>query len=680
MKKLLSLVVILMPAIAGADSRALGTLFPLHAQIDAAGPGLCRLELPEEVISACRADFADLRVIGLDGREIPYIVDNPEPAGYATGVSFGASPEIINAERSHEVRDDSVGIFHESYVLALPALPAEIPAWDLVLTVARREFVGRLELTAIDERGNRIPVVQGGSIFRLPAAQAERLRYSIPVRNATTLEIAIESQDDGYLDPRFSVEATRFLPVFGTSKVDLEVLEVRNAASLTEVVVRRPRGLVPRRLVIATATDTFHRRITVWDEGPGADPEPLGAGAVLRVAAAAPVEALEIVLRPPRGDRLRLVVENQDSPALDGMEVSALMPRPVLVFSLPDGPPMASLYFGGGRAHRPHYDLAALDPQHRLPVHGESTDRVLAVLDPSHSQSATLGAVDRNPDYDTSPVLSFAIHPGAEFDVRPYSHRRRLEIAPSAEGLARIPLDPADLAVARPDLADLRIVDRDGRQWAYLRQSEARADFTALRFEGHETDSRVSTYTIETPGGLLDIHRVTFEVEAPYFDREFTLHGLTEDGGGRVLARGRLARRAGDPRPLSIHVPTSRVSGLKLEIQDGDDAPLVFQHAEARTLVPDLYLAAEAGIYELLLGFPEAEAPVYELERVRSTILAVPASVATRSELESNPAFNARSRVHGDRLQKLILWAALGLAVIVLAALTLRAARQEGVD
>lgn len=680
MKKLLSLVVVLLPAVVLADSQELGTLFPLRAQIGAAEPGLCRLELPEEVIGACRADLADLRIFGHDGREIPYIVDNPEPSGHATGVSYGASPEIIDAGRSHVVRDDRVSVFRESYVLELPVLPADIPAWDLVLSVGKREFVSRFDLTAIDAEGRRTPIVQGGSVFRLPAAGAEKLRFSIPIRGAETLELAIESQDAGFLEPGFSVEATRFLPVFGTSRAALEILEKRDLEAVTEVVVGRPHGLVPRRLVIATSTDTFHRRVTVWDEGPGADPEPLGTGVVLRVASVSPVEILEIVLRPPRGDRLRLVVENQDSPGLEQMAVSALMPRPVLVFSLPDGPPSATLYFGGGRAHRPHYDLAALDPQSRMPAHGESADQVLAVLDPSRSRPATLAAVERNPGYDPAPVLAFAIHPGAELDIRPYSHRRLLEIAPSSEGLARLPLDPADLAVLRPDLADLRIVDGDGRQWAYLKQNDARAVFTTLRLGEHGTDNRVSHYALELPDGSLDVNRLILELEAPYFDREFTLHGRIEDGGDRVLARGRLARRAGDPRPLIVNVPACRVSGLKLEIEDGDDAPLVFHRVEARTLAPDLYIAAEAGSFNLLLGFPEAETPVYELERVRSTILAVPASVVATDELEANPAFNASSRIHGSALQKLILWAALGLAVIVLVALTLRAARQEGGD
>jgi hypothetical protein len=301
------------------------------------------------------------------------------------------------------------------------------------------------------------------------------------------------------------------------------------------------------------------------------------------------------------------------------------------------------------------------------------------VLDPARARIATLGSPERNPSYDPAPVLSFAIHPGAELDPRPYSHRRRLQVAPSAEGLTRLRLEPADLAVARPDLADLRIVDADGRQWAYLRQDAAASMVIPVEVARHEVDDRVSIYTIELEGGPLTLHRLDLEVGAPYVDRDFVLTGALPEGGERVLARGRLIRRADDPRPSTIAFPSTRVTGLRLEVSNGDDAPLELDDVETRTTVPDLYLAAEAGDYDLLLGYPDDRAPVYELERVRSAILAVPAAEIGALDLEPNPDFNASSRIAGSAAtQKIILWAALAAAVVVLFALTLRAARQEG--
>jgi len=677
MKTLWLTAVVLVASSVFAGTQALSSLFPLRAEIGAPGAGLHRLELSAEVIGACRADLADLRILAADGREIPYIVDNPEPVSVTTTVSYEARLEVISAKRSRETVDEQVTMYREHFVLDLPDLPAEVPAWDLILAVARAEFVSRLDVVAIGPGGRRTPIITGGSAFRLPSSAAERLRFSIPVRDAARLEVSLESEDPGYLRPRFSVESSRFLPELGSAQVDLVIREVLSEIDTTEIVVDRPRGLVPRRLAISTSTDTFHRRITVWDEGPGADPKPLGVSSVLRVAARAPVEVLEIPLRPPRGDRLRLVIENQDSPALQNVGFTALLPRPVLVFSLPEGSAPATLYFGGGRARRPRYDLAALDPQHRLPVYGEAAEQALAVLDPALAGAATLGRAQRNPGYDASPVLAFAMHPGAGIDERQYQHRRRLDVAPSAEGLSRLPLEPADLAVLRADLADLRIVDDAGRQWAYLRRDRARRVFSALEITGHRRDDRISKYELTIPTGALVIDRLDLEAEAPYFDRDFTLRGRLDDGTDRELARGRLVRRAGDPRPSTIVVERQRVTRLELEVEDGDDAPLTFRRVEARSSAPDLYVAATAGEYHLLLGFPEAEAPVYELERVRSTILAVGASEVVRGELESNPAFSAASRLAGSgTAQKFLLWAVLGLAVIVLVVMTLRTARQ----
>ena len=130
------------------------------------------------------------------------------------------------------------------------------------------------------------------------------------------------------------------------------------------------------------------------------------------------------------------MIENRDSPPLERVGVAALMPRPVLVFSQPEGAE-TTLYFGGGRAHRPRYDLEALDPQRRLHLHGETAEQALAVLDPSRAAPAFLAPGERNPSYDASPVLSFAMHPGAAIDARRYEHRRRLTVAPSETPTAR---------------------------------------------------------------------------------------------------------------------------------------------------------------------------------------------------------------------------------------------------
>ena len=80
----------------------------------------------------------------------------------------------------------------------------------------------------------------------------------------------------------------------------------------------------------------------------------------------APIEERSIPIAHPRGDRLRVVIDNGDSPPLDAVAVRAALRRPALVFS--PAPRRAAalvvgtLLFGGGRAFRPRYDLQALLP------------------------------------------------------------------------------------------------------------------------------------------------------------------------------------------------------------------------------------------------------------------------------------------------------------------------------
>ncbi len=678
LQRLLILSMVIAVQAADLPAENLATLFPNRASISIDGPGLSRLELPAGVIGPCRSDLADLRILSLSGREVPYLVDSPDAVGTVVELRHRATPEVMSAKRSRKALDSRVTRYREDYVLGVPPVPEDVAAWDLVVSVARPDFVSRVTITSIDGQGRGTTLLQDGSFFRLPDAGAEKNRFTIPDRKISRLELTLEGLDQGYLDPRFTLEARRILPVSEKNGAALEITEVRQLPRATELVVKRPRGLVPRRLRLMTTTGTFHRKITVWDEGPGADPEALGSSAVLRIDAIAPIESLEIPLRPARGDRLRVVINNEDSPPLETLALAALVPQPVLIFSLPEGETHATLVFGGGRAHRPRYDLFALEGRGDLPAAGNSADRALALLDPARASTATLGPVESNPLYDATPALSFAMHPGAPIDPRLYSHRRRIEVQPSPEGLARIEIDTRDLAVMRPDMADLRIIDSETRQWAYLRQDRSRTVDIELRQTGHRVEDRWSHYSLEVPDPPMTVGRLRIQTEAPFFDRDFRLQATLEDGKKRDLAQGRFFRRLGDPRPVRVDFSQTRVVGLELILNDGDDAPLALHSVSARIPAPNLYLAAEPGTYEVLMGFPEAQPPHYELEKIRSTILAVPAAAVTSGSLEDNPLFSAARRLSGAAdMQKILLWAVLGFAVIVLVLMTLRTARQE---
>ena len=156
----------------------LDALFPLRAPIQTDGVGLTRLELPAEVLRVCRPDLADLRILAADGAEVPYVVDNPAAPGVATRVRYGASPEVLDAARSRAVVD-RVAIYREYFLLEIPQVPPDVPAWELVFDIAAREFVAALDVTAVDNGADFLVVGRPIRTAENPAAAAEHIQQEI---------------------------------------------------------------------------------------------------------------------------------------------------------------------------------------------------------------------------------------------------------------------------------------------------------------------------------------------------------------------------------------------------------------------------------------------------------------------------------------------------------------------
>jgi hypothetical protein len=129
---------------------------------------------------------------------------------------------------------------------------------------------------------------------------------------------------------------------------------------------------------------------------------------------------------------------------------------------------------------------------------------------------------------------------------------------------------------------------------------------------------------------------------------------------------------------VRIGVDARRIESLTLKIHDGDDAPLALSRVEGRFPVPEIYVAAPAGEYTLLIGNPEDQPPAYELAQVRETVLAVRSNEAVLGRLEANPQFSASARLaSGGGPQQVLLWVALIVVVGALSVVTLRMVRQQ---
>lgn len=685
----------------------LPSLFPRRAPVSAPEGELARLDVPAEVLAACRPDLSDLRLVGADGREVAYAVLEGLAPDRAVEMRETVLPELTGVDRGVAEagrggeREPPVRI--ERFALAPPPPAPAGERWDLVLSTGRRELVRTATVSDLagepfgsgedERRAGRL--LWTGSLFRLSdgGTARERLRIPLPpLDGAGDLLLVTEGRDDDWLEPRFRYERVREIAGPERARVPLEVLEVAHADGRTVVEVARPRGLVPDRLEIASSTPAYDRRVEVWDRGPGAEGL-LGWGSVRRLTgavlagAAGAGAADEIPLRTPRGERLRIEIADGDSPPLGDLAVFAAVRRPALVFALPAGSTGATLYFGGGRALAPRYDLQRLVP---LPAAGERAEAAELLYDPARLPAATLGEPERNPRYEASPALAFAMRPGAALPRERWAWRRPLRAHPSAEGLVRLRLAPEDLARARDDLADLRIAEgreeegggaaeSEARQWAYLVGDEPVREPREIEIAGVETDDGATRYELVLPAAPIPVDGLTLTADAPFFDRPFRLEARRGERTWRI-AEGRLVLPPRDPRPVEIVFPDGpqRLERLILEIENGGDAPLELTGATAWLPLPEIYFAAPAGRYDLLLGNPAADAPRYELARVRDVVLTVAAGDADTGELQANPGHRpGLGALLDPRTQRIVLWTVLALAVLGLGALTLRLARRE---
>ena len=669
------------PARPAEPARAdLRSLFPNRAELFVDEPGLSRLPLPPEVLAACQADLADLRIVDRSGREVAYLVDGGPPPDTAFEELLTYRPRLLATARQTEQRESAPDLRRETYELSLPE--GEPRGWDLVLETTRARFVRRFELLSV-AAGRDPEAIAEGSLFRLPGRRQENMRLALPLLAADRLVLILEGEDDEFLEPAFRFEARRALAEPEALRVALEVRASRSRDGRTVVELDRPRGLVPDRLALSTATGSFNRRVEVWDEGPGAGAEPLGSGILYRLEGTAGAERLRLPLEAARGESLRVVIDDGDSPPLERLVFQAVLRRPSLVFSLAKtggGEAAGHLLYGGARAFRPRYDLAGLLSAERRRLSGEPARVGVELRDADRLGRARLGPPEANPWWDPAPALAFAMRPGAAIAAWPFAYRRPVPVPRTDEGLLRLRLDPETVARSRPGLEDLRLVDVEGRQWPYLLDRSGTTERLPLTVAGPETRGGSSIYALGLPASPLRIRGLLVDSPAPYFDRAFELRGTLAGGGrrDRVLLQGRLVRRPEKPGEVVVDFDREPVESLELRVVDGDDPPLELSAVEARVPLPELFFAAPEGDYALLFGNPEAGRPRYELEGVRDLVLAVDATAVRAGELVESPGRGPFARFRGEGgWQQVLLWAAIILAVALLTWITLRLARQD---
>lgn len=654
---------------------SLRALFPKEAPVEAPAAGPTRLSLPIAVLAECRADLSDVRILGPGDREIPFLVDRNEAAAIARR---GVRPRVLDVRREEIRPDDRPARAREIYEIASP--PSDT-GWELEIQSVLDRFDRRVRVEALTDGKSRT-LVEAASLFRVRGAAGdlqENLALTIAPHGGGRLRLTIEGEGP-FLEPSFYLSRSESIRGADEQTVPLDASPREASDGWSAFVARRPSGSVPKALRLRSTSRWFDRRVRVSDVRLGRTLAVLGEGRWSRVEEAAEVEPFVLPLRPGLGDILLVEIEDGDSPPLEELRVEAVLPRIDLVFLAPAGG--LTLLFGGGRAEPPRYDLGALVPTGDRTL---SLDRVRPaawLLDRTNAGVAMLGDVAENPAFDERPALAFAMRPGALVDAALFSHRSVVELRPSKEGVARLRLGTRELAIARPDLADVRIVDGESRQWPYLIGARPASEAVPLAIGEREARDGRSRYPLALPAERIELLALELESELRFLDRGIQLFAVLDDGTEeeRLLASTRLRRRdrARERGPLRVELSPTRVRSLVLVVDDGSEQPLSLSRATARVRLPEIFVTAPEGRYALLLGNPSAEPPRYELSAVSAVVWSVESLLATSGSPEANPEHRPAARALSPRdLETAAFWLALVVAAAVLGGLTLRLVRAE---
>ena len=609
------------------------------------------VDLPAEVVAACHDNLADLRIVDVDGQVIAFALRSAPAPTAAQQVLIEHAVTIVDVQRRQVQRPHAPPEYHEVIRLTAAVPHAAAQTWRLDVDSPLTAFVAHVD---IQEEGRAQPLVQGASVFRLPKIPSEQRSVQLADWRGGALTLTVTGEGD-YLQPRLHLNQTATVPAVGPMFVALPIQATARAAGRTVLDVARPRGITPDALQLTTSTPSLNRQVSVFDTAVGQPPRRVGGGLLFRVPAAAGTQSgaenLRTSIETVTGETLRVEIQDGDSPALSDVSVAALVRQPSLVFVAPTR--RAYLYFGGGRVAAPHYDLqtlTGLDATAALP-------------------RATVGAIEVNDAYSATPALAFAMHAGAWVDTRLYSHRRAVTLLPSAEGLAAIAFDPTDVAVARADLADVRMVDSTGHQWPYLVVQPDAPTWSPIAVEQVTSSTTETRYALALPPQGMRLDQLALDTPTAFLDRDVRLVGADD----AVLARAHWTKRQDAPeQAVYLALAPRGYQTLAVVIANGSDAPLDVT-LRGRARLPRLFVPAPAGTYSLLLGNPNDVAPHYELEQVRDLVLTVHPTLAQTDLLTSNPQY--RGWAQSANLPRVALWGALATAVLVLGALVLRLVR-----
>ncbi len=672
------------------------------------------LPLPPDLLSRGQPDRRDLRLLGQDGQEVPYLIE-----------------QLAAGERTESWEGSLIETHSESgprttWVVDL----GQARTFDAIqLDIGDTDFARRLRIEAGDAPTGAFRLVrdQANVFDEKWRLRVRRTQVELPAPETARYLRIIAA--DGHFRPLHLIGVTaerrRMVPEERwVRELSATPLPGRHGAS--QYRIEQAAGLPIDAIEVITGEPAFARQVRLFEEieAPGKSPRVLrallGNGEIYRLrlketatednreAPQAPrsidreapqsVELLSLPVQRLGAARGRVVLEidDGDSPPLRDVRVRVSGVGERMVFPLwPAWSSPASggagatgehaagftLYYGNPATRAPAYDLEAL--------RGRLADRVR----PGYAVAA-VGLEAENPLFRPAPPLHFAASVGAPIKPEHFRMRRALSFS-AGEDLYGLILSPEDLALLRSDLGDLRIADGADHQVPYVLETAVAERKVALSVESETGPHppRISRYhlIVDPPlvgaGAALPLRAVELDIRETFFQRRARLLAPAPNdpggnhGGGpgaEVLYAGELAREEGGP-PVRLVLDGNRRHELILEIEEGDNLALTLAGAAGWVQVPRLAfkVVPDRPEYRLLLGNESAEPPRYDIEGLRQTVLSYAAVPVSPGPLSANPAYR---RLLGNYFRSApptaILWGALLASVVGLLWLTARLLRK----
>lgn len=582
-----ALAALLFAGVAGTAA-AQAPRFRVERSLDAA-PGWARLEVPDDVLDACRSGFPDLRILDASGREVPWA---PEPRAAAPR-RFG----LTDVERVPE---------RETTAIADRG-PSPLPVASVTLEFPDAEFLKPVVLEASDDRASWREIARG-SVFATRAVRATTLRFAPSTRRY--LRIRLDDRNGDPVTPAALLAGAPSTAPVRTIRLEVATPAASDAGATRQVVTLSlpARNLELLSLSVGAADAAFSRRARVYERvlfRGEASRRLLGEATIGRAPGAA--DTLSVALGTASGRSLELEIERGDAPPLALTAVSVDVAPARLLFVAPGGP--LRLAYGSRETAAPRYDLAAA-LQRGAPK----------------AAATTLGAASA-PREEAS--LLDAIVRGEPLDVGRW--RIALGVTPPASGRVAT-LDVASSIAARPH--ELRLVDEANRPVPHLLESEIRRRRQSAAFRA----SRDGTRTLVEVGSSLDeaLEGLVLDAKAPpFFARDVRVETPgPERGTWRVVATARWERRPGEtPEPLVLGFGSA--SGpLRVTVENGENAPIEIASASVERTFRRLDFAFRPGEkLRLLADNGAAASPNYDIALLADLVFSAPADAAALEAL-----------------------------------------------